>query len=116
MKKLKKALSAICAAITTAALNICAFAAPANSGSGGLQSSVAYTGTMKLLNDASTALMIAAPLVGVVCIIYFAIRHGAADEMDQKKWRQRIIIAIVSVVIALLAATLINVLTGYYTT
>ena len=46
--------------------------------------------------------------------MYFAVRHGAAEEMDQKKWKQRMIVAAVSVVVAVVASALINVLVGYY--
>lgn len=108
MRKLRKSFAALLASISCVMLNISAFA------SGGLESSVAVTGTMKFLNDATGVLLIAAPVIGVICIMYFAIRHGAADEMDQKKWKQRIIVAAVSVLIAVLASALINTLTSYY--
>ena len=48
------------------------------------------------------------------CMIYFAVRHGAADEMDQKKWKQRIVVAVVSIVVAVVASALIKVLVSYY--
>lgn len=114
MRKIKNALAAFSAALTLAVLNISAFAATLTNAGGGLSSSKAVTGTTKLLNDASNVLLIVAPLVGVVCIIYFAVRHAAADEMDQKKWKQRIVVAVVSVIVAILASSLISVLTGYY--
>jgi hypothetical protein len=34
--------------------------------------------------------------------------------MDQKKWKQRIIVAAVSIVVAVVASALINVLVSYY--
>lgn len=115
MRRSKKAFAAVCAAITAALLNIRAFAAEQTSGGGGrLEGSTAITGTKNMLNDISNALLIIAPIVGVVCVTYFAIRHGAADEMDQKKWKQRIIVAVVSVIVAVLASALISTLVGYY--
>lgn len=109
MKKIRKSISAFLTGITAAMFSISSASAE-----GGLQESVAYTGTMKMLNDASGALLVAAPVVGIVCVIYFAIRHGAADEMDQKKWKQRIIVAIISVIVAVLAAAIISTITSYY--
>ncbi len=114
MRKIKNAFTAFSAALTLAILNISAFAAAPGATGGALSGSKAVTGTTKLLNDLSNVLLIVAPLVGVVCIIYFAVRHAAADEMDQKKWKQRITVAIVSVVVAILASSLISVLLGYY--
>lgn len=89
-------------------------AVAANAEGGELASSKAVTGTKALLGDLSSILLVVAPLVGTACIIYFAVRHGAADEMDQKKWKQRIIVAAVSIVVAVVASALINVLVSYY--
>ncbi len=110
MKKLKKIISMIAAMATSAMLAISANA----EGGGQLASSKAVTGTKALLGDLSSILLVVAPLVGTACIIYFAVRHGAADEMDQKKWKQRIIVAAVSIVVAVVASALINVLVSYY--
>ncbi len=109
MKILKKIASAITAIASSAII-----AVAANAEGGDLASSKAVTGTKALLGDLSSILLVVAPLVGTACIIYFAVRHGAADEMDQKKWKQRIIVAAVSIVIAVVASALINVLVSYY--
>ncbi|MDA3846933.1 MAG: hypothetical protein PF505_10405 [Vallitaleaceae bacterium] len=45
------------------------------------------TGTQDLINDLTVWLMILAPIVGVVLLIYFFIRRSAADEMDQSVTR-----------------------------
>ena len=109
MKILKKMASAITAMASSAIV-----AVAANAEGGDLASSKAVTGTKALLGDLSSILLVVAPLVGTACIIYFAVRHGAADEMDQKKWKQRIIVAAVSIVVAVVASALINVLVSYY--
>lgn len=109
MKILKKIASAITAMASSAII-----AVAANAEGGELSSSKAVTGTKALLGDLSSILLVVAPLVGTACIIYFAVRHGAADEMDQKKWKQRIIVAAVSIVVAVVASALINVLVSYY--
>lgn len=72
------------------------------------------TGTEELINDLTVWLMILAPIVGIVLTIYFFIRRSAADEMDQKKWNNRITTAIISVVGAVLTAATLNLIVGYY--
>ncbi len=71
-------------------------------------------GTQKLIADATTWLMVLAPVVAGLLIIYFCIRRSAADEMDQKKWNSRIIAAIVSCIGAVLGSATLGVIVGYY--
>jgi len=71
-------------------------------------------GTEKLLSDVTTWLMILAPVVAGLLIIYFCIRRSAADEMDQKKWNNRIVVAVVSCIGAVLGAATLNLILGYY--
>ena len=67
------------------------------------------TGTVKLVSDATSWL-----LVTVLLIIYYLIRKGMSDEMEHKKWNSRIVVTIVSCIGAVVASVLINVLVGYY--
>ena len=99
-------ISMIMAMATSAMLAI-----TANAEGGDLASSKAVTGTKALLDDLSNVLLVVAPIAGTA---YFAVRHGAADEMDQKKWKQRIVVAVVSIVVAVVASALIKVLVSYY--
>lgn len=71
-------------------------------------------GTEKLIQDLTTWLMVLAPVVAGLLIIYFCIRRSAADEMDQKKWNNRIVVAIVSCVGAVLGSATLNLIIGYY--
>jgi len=80
----------------------------------GINDSPIVKGTEKLIGDITTWLMILAPIVAGMLIIYFCIRRSAADEMDQKKWNTRIIAAIVSCIGAILGAATLNLLIGYY--
>ena len=80
----------------------------------GVEDSQIVTGTEQLIGDLTNWLMILAPVVSGLLIIYFCIRRGMADEMDQKKWKQHIIVAAVSIVVAVVASALINVLVSYY--
>lgn len=71
-------------------------------------------GTENLIKDMTTWLMILAPIVGILLIIYFFIRRSAADEIDQKKWNNRVVTVIVSVIGAVLASATLNLIIGYY--
>ncbi len=71
-------------------------------------------GTEALIKDATTWLMILAPIVGGLLIIYFFIRRSGADEQDQKRWNNRIVTAIISVIGAVLGSAIINLIVGYY--
>lgn len=82
--------------------------------SGGVKNSKLVTGTEALINDVTTWLMVLAPIVGGLLIIYFFIRRSGADEQDQKRWNNRITTAIVSVIGAVLGSAIINLIVGYY--
>jgi len=71
-------------------------------------------GTEKLLQDATAWLMIIAPVVTVLAVIYFLIRKGMSEELDHKKWNTRIIVALISCIGAVLAAVIVNLLISYY--
>ena len=88
--------------------------APAPAYAAGINSSKIVTGTEKLISDVTTWLMVLAPIVAVLLIIYFCIRRSAADEMDQKKWNTRIIAAVVSCIGAILGSATLNLIIGYY--
>lgn len=79
-----------------------------------VQNSKLAKGTEALINDVTTWLMILAPIVAALLIVYFFIRRSAADEMDQKKWNNRIVVAIVSAIGAVLASATLNLIIGYY--
>ena len=79
-----------------------------------IQNSKLATGTEKLIGDLTTWLMILVPVVTGLLIIYFFIRRSAADEMDTKKWNNRIIVAVISCIGAVLGSALLNVIIGYY--
>lgn len=79
-----------------------------------IKSSQIVKGTEKLIGDATTWLMIIAPVVSGLLIIYFFIRRSAADEVDQKKWNNRIVVSIVSCIGAVLGSATLNLIIGYY--
>ena len=81
---------------------------------GNLGNSKLAEGTKNLINDATTWMLVLAPITAGLCIIYFCIRRAASDEMDVKKWNNRIVAAIVSCIGAVVASATLNVLTGYF--
>jgi len=115
MAKLKKLITTHykkLSAITLSVFIMLTMSVPAYAS--GINSSPIVTGTEKLIGDVTTWLMILAPIVAGMLIIYFCIRRSAADEMDQKKWNTRIIAAIVSCIGAILGAATLNLIIGYY--
>ena len=80
----------------------------------GVSDSAIVKGTEKLLADVTTWLMILAPVVAGLLIMYFCIRRSAADEMDQKKWNNRIVVAVISCIGAVLGSATLNLILGYY--
>lgn len=79
-----------------------------------IESSKFYTGTKKLIEDSTKALLILAPIITVIMVIYFFVRRGMCDEMDTKKWNSRIIAAIVCGIGAVSASLLVNLFSAYY--
>lgn len=81
---------------------------------GGFGSSIFATGTKSLFKDIGTWLLILAPISGGVLGVYFFIRRQAADEMDQKKWNDRIKVTVISTLGAVLVSTAIVLIASYY--
>ena len=106
-KHYKKLSTLALSAFLTLTMSVPAFAA-------GINDSPIVKGTEKLIGDITTWLMILAPIVAGMLIIYFCIRRSAADEMDHKKWNTRIIAAVVSCIGAILGAATLNLIIGYY--
>jgi uncharacterized membrane protein YidH (DUF202 family) len=81
---------------------------------GDIGSSKLATGTEKLINDVTSWLLIVAPLVTVVAVIYYLIRKTVSDEMDHKKWNSRISTAIICCIGVVVASVIIKLIVGYY--
>ena len=104
----KGLIAMLCAAYTATISLMTAYAAP------NVADSKIAKGTEKLIQDLTTWLMVLAPVIAGLLIIYFCIRRSAADDMDQKKWNNRIVAAIVSCVGAVLGSATLNLIIGYY--
>ena len=79
-----------------------------------IENSKLATGTEALITDMTTWLMVIAPIVGGLLVIYFFIRRSGSDEQDQKRWNNRITTAIISTIGAVLGSAIINLISGYY--
>ena len=88
MGRLRKSVRAAGVGLSTLAASFF-MSAPAYAA--GVEDSQIVTGTEQLIGDLTTWLMVLAPVVSGLLIIYFCIRRGMADEMDQKKWNNRIV-------------------------
>lgn len=81
---------------------------------GGLENSKIVQGTKNLFSDAQKALIGLAILIGGGFITYYCIRKGMADEQEQARWKNRITIACVCTVGAVVASSVLPIIVGYY--
>ena len=79
-----------------------------------IASSQLAKGLDNLLKDLTSWAYKIIPAVGTVLVIYFFIRRGSADEMDIKKWDNRIKTCVISSVGAVLGAVIIDLAIGYF--
>lgn len=79
-----------------------------------MQNSKIVTGTESLISDLTSWLLILAPVLTVLLVGYFFLRKAASDEMDAKRWDNRIKVAIISCIGVIVASGLINVIMNYY--
>lgn len=79
-----------------------------------IQDSKIVTGTQSLIADLTGWLLILAPVLTVLLVGYFFLRKAASDEMDAKRWDNRIKVAIISCIGVVVASGLINAIMNYY--
>ena len=101
--------------LTTMALSLWAMLSASTAyASGSIGTSKLATGTEKLVKDVTSWLLVVAPLVTVVAVIYYLIRKTVSDEIDHKKWNTRISTAIICCIGVVVASLLINLIVSYY--
>lgn len=81
---------------------------------GGFASSNIAKGTQNLLNDILNWLFLIIPIAGAVIVAYLCIRRAGADEQDKKQYTNRIVTAVISTVIGLIANSVISLVVGYF--
>lgn len=80
----------------------------------GIQSTTLVKGTEKLIEDLSSWLLVIAPTLTILLVGYYFMRKSASDEMDGKRWDNRIKVAIISCIGVMVASGIINMLNTYY--
>ena len=71
-------------------------------------------GTENLINDLTNWLLVLAPVLTACLVGYYLLRKSASDEMDTKRWDNRIKVAVISCIGVVIASGLINIIIGYY--
>lgn len=79
-----------------------------------VESNKLFTGFKSLVESATTALVVIAPIIAVILTIYFAIRRSGADEMDQKMWGKRISNAWICAAVAVAGSGLVTMIMSYF--
>lgn len=105
MKKIRKVILLMTALIMTIQSKVFAT---------GVQSLKLYSGTLNLLRDATTALMIIVPVACGLCILFFQFRKSVADTQEQPMWSKRTKVAIISLIIGFSASGIVNLIATYY--
>lgn len=105
MKKIRKVILLMTALIMTIQSKVLAT---------GVQSLKLYSGTLNLLRDATTALMIIVPVACGLCILFFQFRKSVADTQEQPMWSKRTKVAIISLIIGFSASGIVNLIATYY--
>lgn len=103
--KIKKLLLAIILFTLINAINIFA---------SGIQGTSLYTGTMHLLNDGTTALLVILPVAGALLFIWFQIKKMGADQNEQPMWSKRQKIVLTGIISGETIVAVINTLVSYY--
>lgn len=80
----------------------------------GIQNTTLATGTRQLIEDVTSWMTGIGAVVTILMVVYCLIRRNMADEMDHKKWQQRMTVSLVSGIGVIAATSVINVLVSYY--
>lgn len=80
-----------------------------------INSSILVTGTVKLLNDAITALTGISILVATIVGIWYLVKKSSCEEHEGKILTKRLIVAIACCIMITLIKIIIQVVTSYYT-
>lgn len=80
----------------------------------GIQDSILSTGTKNLIEDATTALTWIALGAGALSAGWCLLRRSTADEVDQKKWWDRMVTSGISSIGVIIVSQVINAIASYY--
>lgn len=79
-----------------------------------ISDSILVTGTQKLISDLMNLLIIIAPTLSALLIGYYLLRKANADDMDAKRWDNRIKVTLICCIGVVVVTSLINVIMSYY--
>ena len=79
-----------------------------------IQDTVLFTGTQKLLQDLTTALILISIAITLVLAVKDGIEWGAADEQERPVKQKKIIWTIIIGVITVVITGIVKVVLGYY--
>lgn len=72
------------------------------------------TGTKQLIEDVTSYMTGIGIAVTVLMVVYCLIRRNMADEMDHRKWQQRMTVSGISGIGIVVASSVINIIFSYY--
>lgn len=79
-----------------------------------IASSSLATGTKNLIADVTSYITGIGIAVTVLMVVYCLIRRNMADEMDHRKWQQRMTVSGISGIGIVVASSVINIIFSYY--
>ena len=80
----------------------------------GISSFKGITGTTRLLNDLSAALLGIVPILTIILTVYFSMCKGAAEVQEQQMWEKRKRTAWIACGVAFLASGIVQLIQAYY--
>lgn len=88
---------------------------PTNSGGNAITQSTLFVGLMKLLQDASVALLVIAPIAGGVLITIFSLMISFNSEQHEKeKWSKNRKMVIITLIIVFSVSGIVSLISSYF--
>ena len=84
------------------------------SGGGQIQSSKIGQGLFNMVRDITGTLQWIIPVVGVAMSLYYIFKILTGDEQDQQRYKKGIVKVIVSIIVALVSVTIVNLIAKYF--
>ena len=79
-----------------------------------VQDSTIYKGTVSLINDVSSALLIILPLSAAAILAYLAVRKMGAEEQETPVWKKRMWGVGIAFIVGITASGIVSLVSGYY--
>jgi len=79
-----------------------------------IEQSSEYQSTIQLFKDGKKVIVYGGAILLIGVALYFNTRQGMADEMDEKKWKNRKYIAIGCIFALFILEKIVNIVLSYY--